>query len=93
MCLSDIFCAIGNILDGEWTSKTDCAGNTFEVWTKKIPIPKVTFIEDAPITLTDFSMFPDEIAPTTGQYQAWTDNFVYTIKGGETSWQQSARSN
>lgn len=48
---------------------------------------------DPPANFTDFSTLPGGVAPLAGGYIAMDDNYIWSIKGGETSWQQSTRSN
>lgn len=44
-----------------------------------------------PATLTDFSMFPNSLPPSQGLWIAMDENWLYTFKFSETSWQQTAR--
>lgn len=52
-------------------------------------------VDPYPVTLTDFSMFPGGVIPTSGTYFAFDADWVYSldIPSGDTTWQQSARSN
>lgn len=55
------------------------------------PFNGVVLDTTIPTSKTDFSMFPGNVAPTAGSYQALDTNTLWTIKGGESFWQTSNR--
>ena len=50
--------------------------------------PVIEFV-DAPSAKDDFFMFYGGVAPTAGLYQAADTRYIYTIKGGQTSWRRT----
>jgi hypothetical protein len=46
-----------------------------------------------PANLSDFSMFPNGLAPSQGLWIAMDDNWTYTYQYGQSGWQKTPRAN
>lgn len=47
----------------------------------------------APANVFDFSMFPNNVVPASGAYQAVVGPVIWTIKAGDDRWQVTDRRN